>query len=95
MEDAQSATGFGGQLENVAFTGKIMADSETQKLEGKDFFQRIVEKVDGGFFQTVLSERHREGVRFVRIEMFHVLDQFVILPRSAVSEEAAACQSEG
>ena len=32
-EDSQSATGFGGQLRNVAFPGKIMADSETQKLE--------------------------------------------------------------
>ena len=48
MEDAQSATGFGGLLGNVAFPGKILADSETQKLERKDFFQRIVEKVDGG-----------------------------------------------
>ena len=33
MEDAQSATGFGGQLGSVAFPGKIMADSKTQKLE--------------------------------------------------------------
>ncbi len=33
MDDAQSVTGFGGQLANVAFPGKIMADSETQKLE--------------------------------------------------------------
>ena len=33
MEDAQSATGFGGQLGNAAFPGKIMADSETQKHE--------------------------------------------------------------
>ena len=33
MEDAQSAIGFGGQLGNVAFPGKIMADSETQNLE--------------------------------------------------------------
>ena len=32
-EDSQSATDVGGQLGNVAFTGKIMADSETQKLE--------------------------------------------------------------
>ena len=32
-EDAQSATGFGGQLGNVAFPGKILAGSETQKLE--------------------------------------------------------------
>ena len=32
----------------VAFPGKIMADSETDKLEGKDFFKRIVEKVDEG-----------------------------------------------
>ena len=32
-EDAQSVTGFGGQLGNVAFPGKIMADSETQKLK--------------------------------------------------------------
>ncbi len=31
--DAQSVTGFGGQLGNVAFPGTIMADSETQKLE--------------------------------------------------------------
>ena len=49
MEDSQSATGFGGEVGNVAFPGKTMADSETQKLERKDFFQRIVEKVDGGF----------------------------------------------
>ena len=47
MEDSQSVTGFGGQVGNVAFPGKIMADSETQKLERKDFFQRIVDKVDG------------------------------------------------
>ena len=33
MEDAQSTTGIGGQLVNVAFPRKIMADSETQKLE--------------------------------------------------------------
>ena len=33
MEDSESATGFGGQVGNVAFPGKIMADSETQKLE--------------------------------------------------------------
>ena len=32
----------------MAFPGKVMADSETQKLERKDFFQRIVAKVDGG-----------------------------------------------
>ena len=32
-EDSQSVTGFGGQLGNVAFPGKIMADGETQKLE--------------------------------------------------------------
>ena len=54
------ATGNFGQVGNVAFPGKIMADSETQKLERKDFFQRIVDKVDGGVFQTVLSERHSE-----------------------------------
>ena len=33
MEDSQSATGSGGQVGNMAFPGKIMADSETQKLE--------------------------------------------------------------
>ena len=59
------ATGFGGQVENVAFAGKIMADSETEKLERKDFFQRIVEKVDGEVFQMVLLERHGESVRCV------------------------------
>ena len=32
-ENSQSATGFGGQVGNVAFTGKIMADSEAQKLK--------------------------------------------------------------
>ena len=32
----------------MAFPGKVMADSETQKLERKDFFRRTVEKVDGG-----------------------------------------------
>ena len=44
-EDSQSVTGFGGQVGNVASPGKIMADRETQKLERKDFFQRIIEKV--------------------------------------------------
>ena len=48
MEGSQdSQTGFEGQVGNVAFPGKIMADSETQKIERKDFFHRIVEKVDG------------------------------------------------
>ena len=68
MALALEATGFRGQVENVAFPGKIMADSEIQKLERKEFFQRIVEKVDVGGFQMVLSKRHRENVRFVRIE---------------------------
>ena len=48
MTDSQLATGFGGEVGNVTFPGKVMADSEIQKLERKDFFQRIVEKVDGG-----------------------------------------------
>ena len=62
--------GFGGHVGNVAFPGKIMADSETQKLEREDFFQMVVEKVDGGVggFQMVFSERQSESVRFVRIE---------------------------
>ena len=47
-EDSQSVTGFGGQVGNVVFPGKILADSETQKLVRKDFFQMIVVKVDGG-----------------------------------------------
>ena len=34
-EDSQSATGFGGHVGNVAFPGKIMADSETQKLDSE------------------------------------------------------------
>ena len=49
IEDSQLATGFKGQVGNVAFPEKIMTDSETQKLERKDFFQKIVEKVDEGF----------------------------------------------
>ena len=32
-EDSQSANGFGSQVGNVAFPGKIMVGSETQKLE--------------------------------------------------------------
>ena len=32
-EDAQSVTGFGGQVGNMAFPGEVMAGSETQKLE--------------------------------------------------------------
>ena len=40
----------------MAFPGKIMADSETQKLERKDFFQRIVEKVDGGVLNGPFRE---------------------------------------
>ncbi len=41
-------SGFGGQLGDVVFPRKIMADSETQKLERQNFLERIVEKVDGG-----------------------------------------------
>ena len=55
-EDSQSVTGFGVQVGNMAFPGKITADSETQKLERKDFFQRIVEKVDGGVPNTLFRE---------------------------------------
>ena len=52
----------------MAFPGKIKADHETQKLERKDFFQRIVEKVDWG--GGVLNSPFRDivSVRFVRIE---------------------------
>ena len=57
MKDDQSATGFGGQLGNLAFPGKIMTDSETQKLERKDFFKRIVEKVDGEGVGVGVSKR--------------------------------------
>ena len=32
-EDTQLVTGFGGQLGGVAFSGKIMGESGTQKLE--------------------------------------------------------------
>ena len=32
-EDSQSATGFGGEVGNVTFPGKVMADSETQKYD--------------------------------------------------------------
>ena len=32
-EDAHSATGFGGSVGDVVFPGKIMANSQTQKLE--------------------------------------------------------------
>ena len=68
MEDSQSATGFGGEVGNVAFPGKIMVDSEAQKLERQDFFKKVVQKVYGVFIQMVLSERHSECVRLVRIE---------------------------
>ena len=45
VEGAQSTTGFGGQVGNVAFPGKIMADSETQKLKRKDFFHLAVRQL--------------------------------------------------
>ena len=32
-EEAESVTGLGGQVRNAAFPRKIMANSETQKLE--------------------------------------------------------------
>ena len=32
-EDAQAASGFGGQLGDVALPGEIMADSEAENLE--------------------------------------------------------------
>ena len=66
MEDAKSATGFGGHLGNVAFPGKIMSDNETQKLELKDFFKRIVEKVDmggGGGGEGSRQDFRRDRVR--------------------------------
>ena len=58
---AQSATGFGGQFGNVDFPEKIVAVGETQKLEWKGFFKRIVENVDWrGWVETVLTERHSD-----------------------------------
>uniref|UniRef100_UPI00358E3173 kinesin-like protein KIF18A n=1 Tax=Myxine glutinosa TaxID=7769 RepID=UPI00358E3173 len=44
MEDTQTATAFGGQIGIVVFPEKIVADN---------FFERIVEKVDGRVFRTV------------------------------------------
>ena len=35
----------------MALPGKVMADNETQKLERKDLFQGIVEKVNWGVFK--------------------------------------------
>ena len=68
-EDSQSATGFGGQVGNVAFPGNIMADSETQKLERKDFFQRIVEKVYGGGVGWGILQTEQGGGGETREEM--------------------------
>ena len=39
------------------------------------------------FQRDIVRVRDLSGLK----DMFHMLDQFVILPRSAVSEEAAAC----
>ena len=53
MEGSQdSQTGFEGQVGNVAFPGKIMADSETQKLERKDFFKCPISVFNGEFSGT-------------------------------------------
>ena len=46
MEDVQPASGFGGQLWNVA-SGEIVAESETQEFEWLNFFEKVVEKGDG------------------------------------------------
>ena len=53
--DAQSATGFGGQLRDVAFPRKTVADSETKKLECKDF-KGIVERVNAGVPDGLFGE---------------------------------------
>ena len=47
---------------------KIMADGETQEFEWLNFLKIILKKEDRRVCQTVLLERDREGVRFVRIE---------------------------
>ena len=77
------------QVGNVAFLGKIMADSETQKLERKDFFQRIVEKVDGGFSKRFF-QRDSESVRFVRIER-HVPRVGPVCDFTQISSERRSC----
>ena len=53
-EDAQPATGFGGHFENVAFPGKIMAESETQKVESET---RRVEISMKGHMLAVTGEK--------------------------------------
>ena len=45
----ESVTGFGGQLGNMAFPGKVMADRETQKLEKSTSSRGLLRKWMGRF----------------------------------------------
>ena len=74
----------------MAFPGKVMADSETQKLERKDFFQRIVEKVYGGVGGGGGSVRHSESVRFVMIER-HVPRVGPVCDFTQICREGRSC----
>ena len=43
-DDSYLATGFGGQVGNVVFPGKIMADSETQKIDERTSSRGLLRK---------------------------------------------------
>uniref|UniRef100_A0A8C4R5S8 Uncharacterized protein n=1 Tax=Eptatretus burgeri TaxID=7764 RepID=A0A8C4R5S8_EPTBU len=61
MKDAKSANGFGGQLGDVAFTGKIMADTETQKVQEGRLF---VNSCDWVQTWQSLSPTQRRSLKF-------------------------------
>ena len=44
----------------MACPREIIVESETQEFEGLNFFERVVEKVDGRLCRMVLSERENE-----------------------------------
>ena len=68
-----------------------MSESETQELAWLNFFESVVEKVDGRVCSTILLERDFSGLK----DIFQAFDQFEILSRSHEREESAACLPEG
>jgi len=73
-----------------------MADGEPQSLCDFTFLSGLFRKSRGGFARwSFWRERMSVSDLLWLKDKFQVLDQFLILSRSAESEAAAACLSQG